>query len=78
MCSCFPPQSVSINPSNGREVCEPTFHHLFEFVCARQRFRLKLRGPLPLRCLDTILRAIAVAKAETKGLVGTVKGKSRV
>lgn len=50
-----------------------TFHHLLEFVCARQPFKLKPRAPLPLGRLNTILRAIAVAKAETKVLVGTTE-----
>lgn len=69
--------SLCVNANSG-EIPARAFHHLFEFVCAQQPFKLRLPGLFSLRCLNTILPAIAVVSPDKSTLGNAEKRDVRL
>lgn len=70
--------SLCVNTNSSGEIRARAFHHLFEFVCAQQPFKLRLPGLFSLRCLNTILPAIAVVSPDKSTLGNTEKRDVRL
>lgn len=70
--------SLCVNANNSGEIRARAFHHLFEFVCAQQPFKLRLPGLFSLRCLNTILPAIAVVSPDKSTLGNAEKRDVRL